>query len=184
VLDRERVNDRMRSGGSSLENIPGAAEVILRRGPSPRWEPASMSSTRCAFVIMWLILAGLLTVSPGRGYAFEGGGRTFELRRDLGTVRPRVEREPRASAYALSDVERRLHDRRIDAPRDPRLAELEIEARRLRWQADRNARRSGAADRLRDSALATGRRSRSRAISALPTRRSAQRRPPPTSAGA
>jgi len=115
-----------------------------------------MSSKRHAARVVRLILVGLLVASPGAGSAFEGGGRTFELQRDLRTVRPRVDREPRASASDLRNLERRLHEEQIDAPRDPRLFELEIEARRLRWRADRNARRPATADRPRDSALATG----------------------------
>ena len=117
------------------------------RRPSP--------SRRRAAVLVGLILAGLLVASPRAGGAFDGGGaRTFELQRDLRTLRPRVERAPRAAAYDLSNLERRLHDRRIDASRDPRLPGLEIEARRLRWQADRNARPPMTADRSRTPALA------------------------------
>jgi len=115
-----------------------------------------MSSKRHAARVVRLILVGLLIAGPRAGSGFDGGGRTFELQRDLRTVRPRVDRQPRASAYDLRNLARRLHEERIDAPRDPRLFELESEARRLRWQADRNARLPASADRPRASALATG----------------------------
>jgi hypothetical protein len=101
-------------------------------------------------------LVALLIGSPfGAVGAFDrSGARTFELQRDLRTVRPRVEREPRASAYDLRGLQRRLHEGRIEAPRDARLQRLEIEARQLRWQADRAARwRATAADLPRASAL-------------------------------
>jgi hypothetical protein len=96
-----------------------------------------------ASIIVRLIALALLSASPfgAVGALDRAGGLTFELQRDLRTVRPRVEREPRASAYDLERLQRRLHERRIEAPRDPRLQRLEIEARHLRWQADRAARR-------------------------------------------
>ena len=120
------------------------------RRPSP--------SKRRAAVLVRLIVAALLIASPRAGSAFDGAGaRTLELQRDLRSVRPRVDRAPRASAYELRNLERRLHDRQIDAPRDPRLPGLEIEARELRWQADRSARRRAtAADLSRSAALTTG----------------------------
>jgi hypothetical protein len=107
-----------------------------------------MRSKRRGSVLVHLSLVALLITSPfGAVGAFDrAGGRTFELQRDLRAVRPRVEREPRASAYDLERLQRRLHERRIEAPRDPRLQRLEIEARQLRWQADRAARRATAAD--------------------------------------
>ncbi|MGH6901750.1 MAG: hypothetical protein ACREIR_03325, partial [Geminicoccaceae bacterium] len=102
-----------------------------------------MRSKRPASIIVRLIAFALLGASPSGavGALDRAGGRTFELQRDLRTVRPRVEREPRASAYDLERLQRRLHERRVEAPRDPRLQRLEIEARELRWQADRAARR-------------------------------------------
>jgi hypothetical protein len=115
-----------------------------------------MRSKRFVSTIVRLIaLAVLISSAPGAAGALDGsGGRTFELQRDLRTVRPRVEREPRAAAYDLRGLQRRLHERRIEAPRDPRLQRLEIEARQLRWQADRAARRRApAADLPRASAL-------------------------------
>jgi hypothetical protein len=71
--------------------------------------------------------------------------RTLELQRDLRSVRSRVERAPRASSFDLKHLQRRLHDLRIDDPRDPRVQGLEIELRRLRARADRNAGRAGIA---------------------------------------
>jgi hypothetical protein len=115
-----------------------------------------MRSKRFVSMIVRLIaLAVLISSAPGAVGAFDrSGGRTFELQRDLRTVRSRVEREPRASAYDLRGLQRRLHEGRIEAPRDARLQRLEIEARQLRWQADRAARwRATAADLPRASAL-------------------------------
>jgi hypothetical protein len=102
-----------------------------------------MRSKRPASIMVRLIALALLCAGPSDagGALDRAGARTFELERDLRTVRPRVERAPRASAYDLERLQRRLHERRIEAPRDPRLQRLEIEARRLRWQADRAARR-------------------------------------------
>jgi hypothetical protein len=80
--------------------------------------------------------------------------RTLELQRDLRSVRSRLERAPRASSVELKDLQRRLHDRQIEAPRDARLQKLEIELRRLRAQADRNHARSGPAGLPRTSPLA------------------------------
>jgi hypothetical protein len=71
--------------------------------------------------------------------------RVLELERDLRLARPRVERLPRTSSFELKNLQRRWHDRRIEAPRDPRLQKLEIELRRLRARADRNAERPRAA---------------------------------------
>jgi hypothetical protein len=81
--------------------------------------------------------------------------RTLELQRDLQLVRSRVERAPRASSFDLKNLQRRWHDRQIVAPRDARLPKLEIELRRLRAQADRNADRPGAAVLPRIAPLAT-----------------------------
>jgi hypothetical protein len=67
--------------------------------------------------------------------------RVLELERDLRLARPRVERAPRTSSFDLDRLQRRLHDLRIDDLRNPREPELEIELRRLRARADRNAER-------------------------------------------
>ena len=80
--------------------------------------------------------------------------RTLELQRDLRSVQSRVERTPRASSFELKELRRRLHEEQIEAPRDLRLHQLEIELRRLRAQADRNADRPSAAVRPRTSPLA------------------------------
>jgi hypothetical protein len=80
--------------------------------------------------------------------------RLLELQRDLRAVRPRVEGAPRASSFDLENLQRRLHDLRIDAPRDARVQALEIELRRLRAKADRHADRPGAAMLPRTSPLA------------------------------
>ena len=71
--------------------------------------------------------------------------RSLALERDLRSVRSRVERAPRASSLDLEDLQRRLHEQRIEDPTDPRLQELQIELRQLRAQADRAAGRPGVA---------------------------------------
>jgi hypothetical protein len=110
---------------------------------------------RRASLIVRLILAAALITSAHGAAAFDRAGvRTFELQRDLRTVRPRTLREPRASAFDLRNLERRLREVQLDAPRDPRLPSLELEARELRWQADRSARQAATAgDRPRSAAL-------------------------------
>jgi hypothetical protein len=80
--------------------------------------------------------------------------RVLELQRELRLARPRVEGAPRASSFDLEDLQRRLHDLRIDAPRDPRVQTLQTELRRLRAKADRNADRPDAAMLPRASPLA------------------------------
>jgi hypothetical protein len=110
---------------------------------------------RASPIIRLLLAAGLITGAHGSAHAFDRSGpRIFELQRDLRTVRPRTLREPRAAAYDLRNLERRLHKAQLDAPRDPRLPGLELKARALRWQADRNARpRAIAADLPRRAGL-------------------------------
>jgi hypothetical protein len=114
---------------------------------------------RRAWPIVSLILAAaLITSAHGTAGAFDrSGARIFELQRDLRTLRPRTLREPRTSAYDLRNLERGLHEVRLDAPRDPRLPSLELEARELRWQADRTARRRATAGDLPRSAALTAR---------------------------
>jgi hypothetical protein len=68
-------------------------------------------------------------------------------------VQSQVERAPRASSFELKELQRRLHEEQIEAPRDLRLHQLEIELRRLRAQADRNAGRPHAAVLPRPSPL-------------------------------
>jgi hypothetical protein len=106
-------------------------------------------------MVRLILGAALLASAHGTAGALDrSGARIFELQGDLRTVRPRTLREPRASAYDLRNLERRLHEAQLDAPRDPRLPSLEIEARELRWQADRTARRrTTAADLPRSAAL-------------------------------
>ena len=69
-------------------------------------------------------------------------------------MQSRVERAPRASSFELKELQRRLHEEQIEAPRDLRLHQLEIELRRLRAQADRNADCPSAAVLPRTSPLA------------------------------
>ena len=101
--------------------------------------------------------------------------RTIWLQRDLHTLRAQVERAPRASSFDLKDLERRLHGRRLAAPRDSRLQELELEARRLRWQADRAASRRADAPRGSAPMIAAapvGRPGTAHIIAAAPPERS------------
>ena len=86
------------------------------------------------------------------------GARTFELQRDLRTLRARVERAPRASSFDLQSLQRRVRAQRTEDPRDPRLQELALELARLRAQADRAARSSATPHRaaLRRSSTPPG----------------------------
>jgi hypothetical protein len=103
-----------------------------------------------------ILLAVLSATPPGTGSAFDRpGARTFDLQRDLRMVRPRVERAPRASSFDLKELQRRLHDRQIEDPREPRLRELALELQHLRAKADRAARRPSAAALPRSSALSS-----------------------------
>jgi hypothetical protein len=112
---------------------------------------------RASPLVRLMLAAALIASAPGSAHAFDrSGARIFELQRDLRTVRPRTLREPRASAFDLRNLERRLHEARLNAPRDPRLPSLELEARELRWQADRSARKAATAGDSPRSAALTG----------------------------
>ena len=90
-----------------------------------------------------ILVAVLIGSRLGTAGGFEdSGARTFELQRDLRTLRARVERTPRASSFDLQSLQRRVRAQRTEDPRDPRLQELALELARLRAQADRAARRS------------------------------------------
>jgi hypothetical protein len=104
-----------------------------------------------------LILLAVLTAAPlGTAGGFDrSGAHTLELQRDLRTLRPQVERAPRASSFDLKELQRRLHDRQIDDPHDPRLQGLALELQRLRARADRAARRPSAAALPRSSPLSS-----------------------------
>jgi hypothetical protein len=117
-----------------------------------------MRSKRCAVTTARLLAAAVLSAIPleaGSGFD-RSDARTFELERDLRSVRPRVERAPGRSSLALKDLQRRLHDRQIEDPRDPGCKQAEIELRHLRAKADRTARRPATAAVLpRSSPLST-----------------------------
>jgi hypothetical protein len=102
-----------------------------------------------------LVLVAVLIGAPlGAASGLDrSGARTFELQRDLRMVRRQVERAPRASSFDLKQLQRRLHKRRIDHPRDPRLQELALELHHLRAKADRAARGPSAAALPRSSPL-------------------------------
>lgn len=114
-----------------------------------------MSNRKPGAGVARLILLSVLMAAPlGTTSGFDrSGARTFELQRDLRTVRPQVERVPRASSFELKELQRRLHDRRIDNPRDPRLQGLGLELCELRAKAERAARRPAVADLPRRSPL-------------------------------
>jgi hypothetical protein len=107
----------------------------------------------CARLIVVVMLIGA-PLEAASGFD-RSGVRTFELQRDLRTSRPQVERAPRASSFDLKELQRRLHDRRIDHPRDPRLQGLALELHHLRAAADRAARGRGAAALPRNSPLSS-----------------------------
>jgi hypothetical protein len=113
-----------------------------------------MKSKHYAATCVRLIVLAMLIGAPlGVSARDRSGARTFDLQRDLRTVRPQVERAPRASSFDLKELQRRLHDRRIDDPRDPRLQELGLELHHLRAKADRAARGPSAAALPRSSPL-------------------------------
>jgi hypothetical protein len=101
------------------------------------------------------LLATVLSAStPAPAHGMDrSDARVLELERDLQWTRSRVERVPHASSFDLERLQRRLHDLRMDEPRDPRVQELEVELHRLRAQADRTADRHRAALLPRTSPL-------------------------------
>lgn len=117
-----------------------------------------MRGKRTGSLLCLVVAIAVVAGSSGLAVALDrGGARTSDLQRDLRVVRPRTLREPSAAAYDLKNLQRRLRQQQIEAPRDPRVPELEIEARRLRWQADRAARPAESSPHLPPaSALATG----------------------------
>ena len=87
-----------------------------------------------------LAAALTLVILAGSGRARAGdlrGAGTEDLRWELRTLSPRIDREPRATAYDLKQLQRRLFEQRIDRPNDPALAGLELQLRHERWRADR-----------------------------------------------
>jgi hypothetical protein len=93
------------------------------------------------------IVIAILIAAPlgSAGGLDRSSARTFELRRDVRALRTQVDRAPRAASFDLKGLQRRLHERRIDDPRDPRLGALALELRRLRAGADCAAHRPSAA---------------------------------------
>jgi hypothetical protein len=106
-----------------------------------------MKSKNDAAAVAHLILVAVLIAAPlGAASGLDrSGARTFELERDVRTARSRVERAPRVSSFELKELQRRLHEGRIDDPRDPRLEAVALQLHRLRAEADRPARRPGGA---------------------------------------
>jgi hypothetical protein len=113
-----------------------------------------MRGKRGRSAIGHLLAIAVLSASQSARAIDRSDARILELERDLQSTRSRVERAPRASSFDLDDLQRRLRDLRIDAPRGPRVQALEIELRRLRAKADRNADRAPAAMLPRRSPLA------------------------------
>jgi hypothetical protein len=105
------------------------------------------SGRRELTAIARLILVAVLIASPpgtAGGFA-DSDARTFELQRDLRTLRHRVERAPRAARFDLRSLQRRVRAQRTESPRDPKLQELALELDQLRAKADRAARSSATA---------------------------------------
>jgi hypothetical protein len=115
-----------------------------------------MRGKRGGFAIGYLLTIVALSASPVASASAidRSDARVLELQRDLRSMRSRVERAPRAASFALESLQRRLHDLRIDKPRNPRLHALQTELRRLSAKADRAADRRGAAMLPRSSPLA------------------------------
>ena len=103
--------------------------------------------------LLTIVVLSASPLAPARAID-RSDARLLELQRDLRSVLPRVEGAPRASSFDLENLQRRLHDLRVDAPHDPRVQALQTELRRLRAKADRNADRPGATMLPRTSPLA------------------------------
>jgi hypothetical protein len=85
-------------------------------------------------------LAATFAVLIGTGSAWATdlrGAGAEDLRWELRTLSPRIEGEPRATAYDLEQLQWRLFEQRVDRPNDPALGQLELQLRHERWRADR-----------------------------------------------
>lgn len=116
-----------------------------------------MTSKNCAATAVRLIVIAILAAAPlgAAGGLDRPGARTFELQRHLRALRAQVERAPHASSFDLKELQRRLHERRIDEAQAPGLQDLALELRHLRAKADRAARRPSAAALPRSSPLSS-----------------------------
>jgi hypothetical protein len=116
-----------------------------------------MQGKNCGAPLARLLFAAVLIGAPaGRGERARSLRRAHPRAGARSALGPRAARaSPRASAFDLKELQRRLHDRRIDGPRDPRLEELALELRRLRAKADREARAPPAAALPRSSLLSS-----------------------------
>ena len=90
-----------------------------------------MTSKNCAATAVRLIVIAILAAAPlgAAGGLDRPGARTFELQRDLRALRAQVERAPHASSFDLKELQRRLHERRIDEAQAPGLQDLALERR-------------------------------------------------------
>jgi hypothetical protein len=115
-----------------------------------------MRGKRGGSAVGYLLTIAVLSASPltPANAIDRYDARVLEFERDLQSTRSRVERAPRRSSFDLETLQRRLHDLRIDAPRDTRVQTLQTELRRLRAKADRNADHPDAAMLPRTSPLA------------------------------
>jgi hypothetical protein len=95
------------------------------------------------------LLVALAAVPVAGGSADERLGLgTDRLQNELRTLKTRVDRAPRATAYDLDRARRRLSEQRLETPDDPRLLRLDQQIRDLQWRADRALRRpAGAGER-------------------------------------
>lgn len=124
-------------------------------GVQDTWSLHAKIKKCCLATVGPILVCILLTHALDHASASDrSDARLLKLQRDLRSVRSRVERAPRASSLDLEDLQRRLHDLRLENARDPRVQEFEIELRRLRAKADRNAQRPDAAMLPRTSPLA------------------------------
>jgi hypothetical protein len=96
-----------------------------------------------------MMVAALVAMPPAASHAGDLRGVWIEgLRSELYGLRTRVERAPRASVYDLKQLRRRLAERRVETPGDPRLDRLELQRRHEQWRAERILRQAKlAADR-------------------------------------
>lgn len=73
------------------------------------------------------------------------GARIESLRGELQSLRRHALRAPRATVHDLKQLQRRLAERRVETPDDPRLDRLELQRRHVQWQAQRALRQGRAA---------------------------------------
>jgi hypothetical protein len=113
-------------------------------------KPTAAARHSARFPLLLFLLAGLMLAFPTGSAAAASdlaGARLHALGRDLTGIESRLRSHPGRAGFALDRARRQLRALEIEAPRDPEVGRLRREITRLRWRADRAARR-----RVRDAA--------------------------------